>query len=165
LFPAASKGTIAGEGAAFFLLASEPSGNDYSRLEGVATFYKPDGAGETERHIRSFLTIQGIDPATIDLVITGANGDQPGDNIYHQLESSVFSGKPVIPYKHLCGEYPTSASFALWMAANIIKTGVLPAVLTNEGTVNEKFAGGTIKRILIYNHYLTIHHSLILLSA
>ncbi len=147
LFRGQSKGTIAGEGAAFFLLSGHPTENDYARLEGMMTFYKPDGPADIERQIRSFLTTQAIDPGDIDLVITGNNGDWANDSIYRQLTSgsAVFSNIPTIPYKHLCGEYPTSTSFALWMAANMIRTGT--------------------RRILIYNHYLSIHHSLLLLSA
>ena len=42
---------------------------------------------------------------------------------------AIFSKNNTINYKHLCGEYPTASAFALWMAANIIKTGTVPAVL------------------------------------
>jgi 3-oxoacyl-[acyl-carrier-protein] synthase II len=139
------RGTIAGEGATFFLLASQPGENDYARLEGMTTFYKPNGPAEIERQIHSFLAAHAIDPDSIDLVITGNNGDWANDSIYRQLESSIFKDKPSAPYKHLCGEYPTSTAFALWMAANMVRTGT--------------------RRILIYNHYLSIHHSLFLLSA
>ena len=147
LFSGQSKGTIAGEGAAFFLLTGRRSEKDYARLEGMMTFYKPDGPADIERQIRSFLESQAIDPDDIDLIITGNNGDQANDSIYRQLASgsAVFSNIPAIPYKHLCGEYPTSVAFALWMAANMVRTGT--------------------RRILIYNHYLSIHHSLLLLSA
>jgi 3-oxoacyl-[acyl-carrier-protein] synthase II len=141
------RGTIAGEGAAFFLLSNTPTENDYARLEGMTTFYKPDDPADIERQIRSFLTAQAIGPDSIDLVITGSNGDRTNDSIYLQLASgsAVFSNIPTVSYKHLCGEYPTSTSFALWMAANMIRTGT--------------------RRILIYNHYLSIYHSLLLLSA
>ncbi|XHR94482.1 hypothetical protein ACFJIV_30115 [Mucilaginibacter sp. UC70_90] len=60
-------------------------------------------------------------------------------------------------YKHLCGEYPTSSAFALWLTANILKTGSVPATIGQATT--------PVKKILIYNHYQMIHHSLILLSA
>lgn len=44
LYKTNSKGTIAGEGSAFFMLASEASATDYAKLEGLHTFYKPAGA-------------------------------------------------------------------------------------------------------------------------
>jgi 3-oxoacyl-[acyl-carrier-protein] synthase II len=145
LYTGRPKGTIAGEGAAFFLLTSRPERSDYARLEAVTSFYKPVDNAEVERQILSFLAANSIDRDSIDLIITGANGDYKGDAIYRHLESGIFNGKPLTPYKHLCGEYPTSAAFALWMAADRIRKGA--------------------RRILIYNHYLSVHHSLFLLSA
>ena len=151
LFTGRAKGTIAGEGAAFFLLASQPSDHDYARLDGISTLYKPESITDIEQHIQSFLSAHAVDPGTIDMIITGHNGDSRGDDIYRQLASgpgkasALFRDRPVIPYKHLCGEYPTSTAFALWMAAGRVRSG----------------AG----RILIYNHYLGLHHSLLLLSS
>ena len=78
----------------------------------------------------------------------------------HQLQKRIFNKKNVINFKHLCGEYPTSTAFALWIAVNIIKTGTIPAVFDYNGSKENK-----INRILIYNHYQNIHHSLILISA
>lgn len=160
LFTSASKGSIAGEGAAFFLLTSQPSANAYAQLEGFSTFYKPVDIIETEKHILSFLSSRQINIDDIDLIITGKNGDTKGDSIYKQLEGSVFRNKSLINYKHLCGEYATSTSFALWLAANIIKTGAVPPVTGYESLKEDK-----IKRILIYSHYHNIHHSLMLVSA
>jgi len=160
LFTSASKGTIAGEGAAFFLLSSQPSANAYAQLEGLATFYKSVDVIEIEQHILSFLSFRQINIEDIDLVITGRNGDMKGDSIYKQLENSIFKNKSSINYKQLCGEYSTSTSFALWLAANIIKSGTVPAV-----TGYESLKGDKLKRILVYNHYQNIHHSLMLVSA
>jgi 3-oxoacyl-(acyl-carrier-protein) synthase len=160
MFTSASKGSIAGEGAAFFLLTSQPSINAYAQLEGISTFYKPADFIEIEQHVLSFLSSHQIDIEDIDLIITGRNGDAKGDSIYKQLESSIFKNKSSLNYKHLCGEYSTSTSFALWLAANIIKSGTAPAV-----TVYESLNGDKLKRILIYNHYHNIHHSLMLVSA
>jgi 3-oxoacyl-(acyl-carrier-protein) synthase len=160
LFTSASKGSIAGEGAAYFLLASQPSANAYAQLEGVSTFYKPVDITEIKQHILSFLSSRQINMEDIDLVITGRNGDTKGDSVYKQLEESVFKNKSLINYKHLSGEYSTSTSFALWLAANILKTGTVPAV-----TGHENLKGDKLKRILVYNHYQNIHHSLMLVSA
>jgi 3-oxoacyl-(acyl-carrier-protein) synthase len=160
LFTSASKGTIAGEGAAFFLLSSQPSANAYAQLEGISTFYKPVDIIETEQHVLSFLSSRQINFEDIDLIITGKNGDIKGDSIYKQLKDSIFKNNSLINYKHLCGEYSTSTSFALWLAANIIKTGTVPAITGYESLKEDK-----IKRILVYNHYQNIHHSLLLVSA
>ncbi len=155
-----AKGTIAGEGAAFFFLAGKPSASDYAKLEALSAFYRPQGIKEIEDHILSFLSKHSIKPGDIDLVIAGKNGNARSDKFFDQLQQSVFSNINMINYKHLCGEYPTSTAFALWVAANIIKTGTIPAVLNYSGSKKNK-----ISRVLIYNHYQDIHHSLILVAA
>jgi hypothetical protein len=125
---------IAGEGAAFFLLTGQPSGNDLALLEGFETFYRPDAA-VLEQRLMSFLSSAGLTPGDIDLIITGNE---------EAIISSLFPGKPNLIYKELCGEYPTSTSFALWLAARHVRSG--PG------------------RVLIYNHFLGIYHSVYLLS-
>jgi 3-oxoacyl-[acyl-carrier-protein] synthase II len=155
-----SKGTIAGEGSAFFLLANEPSATDYAKLDGLKTFYKPGGIKEIEDQILSFLATHSITFNDIELVITGKNGDAKSDKVFDQLHQSIFKKNNTINYKNLCGEYPTATAFALWMGVNIIKSGTVPAALEYSGTKEN-----TIKRVLIYNHYQNIHHSLLLISA
>ena len=160
LFSSNTKGTIAGEGAAFFLLTSQSTENDLAQLDAVATFYKPKDIGEIEDHITRFLDSQPVSIDEIDLIITGKNGDIKNDSMYDRLSGSLLENKEIINYKQLCGEYPTSASFALWLAANIIKTGVVPAATGYEGSLKNK-----IKNVLIYNNYQNIYHSLFLVSS
>jgi uncharacterized protein YejL (UPF0352 family) len=150
----------AGEGAAFFLLANQPSPEDLGRLEGIATFYKPEDTKAVEKTLASFLEQHA---ATPDLVILGASANvtnvnatnanathsnAANDRLYRQLTApgSIFAGKAVLPYKQLCGEYPTSSAFAFWLAARLLKQG-------------------GHRHILVYNHYLGIHHTAFLLSA
>lgn len=153
-----SKGTIAGEGAAFFLLSHKSSSTDYASIDALHTFYKPDSQQEIEKQILSFLSAQSISLKEIDLIITGRNGDARHDLIFEQLQSSLFNHIATLGYKNLCGEYPTSTAFALWMAANIIKTQQLSLMI--DPPVKK-----TIRKILVYNHYQNIHHSLLLVSA
>ena len=160
IYKTKTKATIAGEGAAFFLLANYPSTTDYAKLDGLHTFYKPGGRKEIEKQIFTFLERQSISIHDIDLIITGKNGDAGGDKVYEQLAQTIFNNKDSINYKHLCGEYPTAASFAMWLGANIVKSGKVPVALNYTGSGKSK-----IKRVLIYNHYQGIHHSLSLLSA
>ena len=160
LYESRSKGTIAGEGAAFFLLANERSGTEYAKLDGLKTFYKPKGIKEIENNILSFLDLHSIALNEIDLVLTGKNGDIKSDEIFAQLQQNIFNEQSMINFKHLCGEYPTSTAFAFWVAVNIIKSGTIPAVFDHNGSKENK-----INRVLIYNHYQGIYHSLILIAA
>ncbi len=58
LYNSKSKGTIAGEGASFFLLDNMPSANDYAKLIGLHTFYKPAGIEEIKTQIDIFFRKQ-----------------------------------------------------------------------------------------------------------
>jgi 3-oxoacyl-[acyl-carrier-protein] synthase II len=160
IFKNSSKGTIAGEGAAFFLLADEPSSTDYAKLDGLKTFYKPADRIEIENHILAFLKENSVELSDIDLIISGRIGDSGNDKVFDELDKTIFSKNSSVNYKHLCGEYPTASAFALWLAANIIKSGNIPATLGYKGPVKNQ-----VKRILVYNHYQNIHHSLFLVSA
>jgi 3-oxoacyl-[acyl-carrier-protein] synthase II len=160
LFDTHSKGTIGGEGAAFFLLTNKSSEGNFAAFNGVQTFYKPENIGHIEQNIMAFLSRQNLTIDDIDLVITGRNGDIKNDETYQHLSTSILKNAALANYKHLCGEYPVSSSFALWMAANIIKKGEVPEVV-KEKEITQKAP----KKILIYNHYLNIYHSLMLVSA
>jgi 3-oxoacyl-[acyl-carrier-protein] synthase II len=157
MFNTPGRGTMTGEGSAFFMLSREASGNDWAKIDGVSSFYKPRNTAEIQQHIRAFLLPQNTDINEIDLLITGKNGDSKNDAVYEQLQQYDFADVPAVNYKALCGEYPTSSAFAMWLAAHEIKNGVCSFVPESDQT--------PLKKVLIYNHYQNIHHSLILLSA
>ncbi|MEP6748901.1 MAG: beta-ketoacyl synthase chain length factor [Bacteroidota bacterium] len=158
LYSIQTKGTIAGEGSAFFLLSNQPAEKDYATLDALYTFYRPADTKQIEQQIANFLERQSVAAADIDVVITGRNGDTKGDIIYNEIITTLFKNNRTANYKHLCGEYPTSTAFALWLAASVIKESKLPATLGANSPQK-------IKKILIYNHYENIHHSLMLVSA
>jgi 3-oxoacyl-[acyl-carrier-protein] synthase II len=160
LFNTPSNGTIGSEGAVFFLLSDKQSSDNLAELVATKTFYKPLNKNHIEKNINDLLASTSIDIEDIDLVITGKNGDSKNDEVYHSLTTSLFANSSMAYYKHLSGEYPTSVSFALWLAAKIIKQGVVPAIVA-DGVIKNP----SPKKILIYNHYQNIYHSLMLVSA
>ena len=167
IFNPGTSGTIAGEGAAFFMLSNTPSGADLAKIDGVSTFYKPDDLAETEKFINEFLSQRNLAACDIDLLITGNNGDTKNDSLYNRLQLSVFKDIPAICYKHLCGEYPTSAAFALWLGAKIIKNKAIPVCfsLKKQLKTSKNTQKTRINTVLICNNYQNIHHSLILISS
>lgn len=160
LFSTPTNGTIGGEGASFFLLSDKASADNLARFDGVETVYGLKDTAEIEARIDAFLSRQGLTVNDIDLVITGRNGDTKNDAVYAKLNSSIFQNTALANYKHLCGEYPVSTSFALWMAANILKKQTVPDIIKERA-----ISKSAPKRILIYNHYLNTYHSLMLVSA
>ena len=160
LFATKSKGTIGGEGAAFFLLTNKDSANNLAEILALKTFYKPTGLEDIEKRVKAFLSENSLIMDDIELVINGRSGDTVHDDIYDQLNGSIFKNVAVANYKHLSGEYPTSVAFALWIAASISNNKTIPVEMPER-------ASNIIapRRILIYNHYQQIYHSLILVSA
>ena len=154
-----SDGSIAGEGASFFVFSNEKTENCYAVLCGIKTIYKPESNAEIETKINELLHTKGLTTNDIDLVVYGINGDARFDKTYNNLKEGIFKNSTATYFKHLCGEYQTSASFALWMAANIIKRQTVPnAVLIGENKSK------VIKNVLIYNTFLNTDHSVFLLS-
>jgi 3-oxoacyl-(acyl-carrier-protein) synthase len=158
LFDETSRGSIAGEGAAFFVLTDKKAPGTLAELTGVKILYKAEAIADG---ISAFLASHSLSIDDIDLVITGRNGDIRNDEIYSGLNESLFKNSTLANYKHLCGEYSTSSSFALWLAANIVSRGEVPLI------VREKKDTASIKpkKVLIYNHYHGKYHSLMLVSA
>jgi 3-oxoacyl-(acyl-carrier-protein) synthase len=157
----AGSGSIAGEGASFFIVTGEAHPDNYARFAGIDSFYKPESDKEIDDFITAFLAKRNLSLDDIDLVITGINGDPGWDSGYFRLQDTLFKGKTLAYYKHLCGEYYTSSSFASWLAAGILKTQSCPeAILLNNSKVNKP-----LRNILIYNHLRNTNHALILLSA
>jgi len=160
LFSDGFNGSIGGEGAVFFLLTDKPSTDNLAELTAIKTFYNPKDTADIEKHITAFLQSNSLIIDDIDLVITGKNGDVRNDKVYRQLGLSIFKNKALANYKHLCGEYPVSSSFALWLASNIIKKGVVPDVVKESDC-----DVAAPRKVLICNHYQNKYHSLMLVSA
>lgn len=160
LFKEPAKGTIGGEGAAFFMLSSTSDGNTLAELSGIKTIFSTENHFKIADAITGFLSEHSLNIPDIDLFLTGKNGDIKNDEPYQQLEAGIFNKIPSANYKHLSGEYATVSAFALWVAANIISKQTVPAVL-----MEEYIAVSPPKKILIYNHYQHKYHSLMLVSA
>lgn len=151
LLSSGTRGTLPGEGAAFFLLSSRKSEQSIAKIESVKTFLRPDDVKIVEEFAGSL-------PGKT-LLITGATGDPRADEAYTRTMEELPAGLPVASYKHLCGEYETSASFALWLAAGILKEKTVPVAMLANGTTFDE-----IERILILNSFRNLNYTSILIS-
>jgi len=147
-----SRGSLAGEGSAFFALSNRKNIKTIARLSSVMTFFNPASPSENETKIAN--------TGKPDLVILGINGDSSGDEVYASLRKGIFRNIPAAYYKHLCGEYDTSSAFALAMAAGIIREQRVPDIMKLDNV-----PAGEIHNILIYNHLRNINHSAIMVSS
>ena len=151
LFTSGTKGTMAGEGSAFFVLSKEEQGNAIARLIDMKTYYKTHRS--PVNIINNFLMENDVKIDDLDLVILGNNGDAKTDAHYNEVAQKLFVDRKLVGYKNYCGEYPTSSAFALWMAVKMIEHGKR---INNETSP---------RKILIYNNYKLQYPSLYLLSA
>jgi hypothetical protein len=144
-------GNIAGEGAAFFLLAKEPGNDHQAVLKAVQTCYKPD---ILPADISNFLT--GHDNEAPGLILHAETGYDMEKNKSHQSLKTTFPDTPAFSFKSLCGDYPTSSGFALWLSCLLLKEQRAPVWMPEI-----KFP---LKNIFIHQQD-GLHHSLYLISS
>lgn len=152
-------GALAGEGVAFFVLSSMKSENTFAKIKDVKTFFRPAGIPAIEQQIESFLSRNKLKINDISLLISGYNGDAEFDSVYRKIEKRLFSNTSIACYKNICGEFDTSASVAVALAAKIIQTSQIPQMMFVKNT-NPK----DVDRVFIYNQFRNVNHSLILLE-
>ena len=155
-----TNGALAGEGSGYFLLLSVKNEKTYARLSPVVTFYKPKSTEDIINRIRHYLSTLDLIPDDMDIFMTGINGDKKSDEIYYNLSETLFPGRSLAYFKHLCGEYHTASAFGLWVAANCLKNQSYPEILK----VNDR-EPGRMRNILIYNQLNGVDHSLMLVST
>jgi len=152
-----SQGTIAGEGSVFFNLSFEKTGNSYAEVISTKTWYKlPSSLKEA---LKNFLVSVRLTTEDIDLVLLGINGNVEEDYIYDSAINELFKDTSIAWYKHLSGEYETSASFALLLAARLLKTQNIPEAIKLSNTPLKE-----VKNVLIYQQRFNRNHSFTLLS-
>ncbi len=158
LLTSLTPGTIGGEGAAFFTLSADKSKQDCATLLGVKTIYNPESAGALQITISDFLKDNGLGREDIGLVLYGFNGDSRSDHWFTSVKENLFINSGAGYFKHLCGEYQTSGSFAMWLAAVCLKEGKVPPAIQWGKQKSEQ-----LNHVLIYNKYGN-NHSLLLLK-
>lgn len=158
LFRQPKKGTVNGEGAAFFVLSGTRTSTSLATVEGVRTFYRPTPQSLRDG-IEVFVREAGLTPGGIDLVLLGKCGSKNLDAQLDIMFSTVFPKTAVGHFKHLCGEYPVASSFALWLAARIASEKHVPEV------VQFRQVTRPVRNILIFNSYFGTHYSVILVKA
>ena len=132
---------VMGEGAAFFVLSTDKNTTTKAQLAGAQMLYKPNEAA-VQKNIQTLLNAAGVD--SLDLVLTGVTNKTILENTSH------------CTYKQLCGEYPTSSSFAMALAANLVQGDVATQQALN-------LEGEAPKHVLIYNED-AVHTSMILIA-
>lgn len=154
-----TRGNIAGEGAAFFLLSNAKYMN-YG--VSVALPKMISGSMNYEKLLaeaNNYLATNGLSTGDVDLLLLGYGGDRNTDILYDHLVEGIFPETACAYFKHLSGDYQTVSSFATAISEHVIKNQFVPELIRLRGMVTEK-----ISNILIYNHFNNINHAFILVQ-
>jgi 3-oxoacyl-[acyl-carrier-protein] synthase II len=145
------EGTMNGEASCFFVVSGSRPEKGVA-VNSVSTLFRP-GLSQLQSAVATIEKQFG----NIDYVIAGRSGDRVRDQLLQQCIDEKFSTN-VGYFKHLCGEFPVAAGFAVWLTARVIQSQSIPKVV---GPAIQK----PIKNVLIFNQYLGKYYSLILMSA
>jgi hypothetical protein len=159
LFETKTKGSIQGEGSAFFMLSGNKSSSTWCAIRDLYLAYKPE-PGELKRDLENFLSTNNISVNDIDVVVNGASGDVDHDIIINDLILEVVPESMEVRFKHLSGEYSTSTSFAIWLAASILKKQNIPKAVMHAHRLSPK----KLETILVINHYMAKSYTFILMQ-
>lgn len=157
LYKLSTPGSIAGEGAVFFVLDKVRKDHSVAAITGLRQLYKPS-AEKPAATVTAFLTKHGLTAADIDVLITGRNGDSRYDHYYDSVAAQL--DVPELPFKHLCGEHDTAAAFGTWLGAMLLQQGKVPS----QWFPMVKALPEQPQRVLLYNHFYGAQHVLLLLE-
>lgn len=155
LYEANLPATIAGEGAAMFLVNNKNAGA-LAKLGAIKTVHNTVPA-KVKEHFSIFLKEHHI-AAGNTLFISGENGDTRLQPFYDSVEI-LTEGMPAARFKHFTGEYPTASSFAVWLACFVLQYQHLPEHFYKNALTHTSF-----NQVIIYNNYQGRQHSFILVS-
>lgn len=134
-----------GEGTVFLNLSRTPSADSVMIAE-FETLYRP-GSDQTAQSLVAIIEKHG----NPDMILTGNNGSDANDR-YYQWLNSYLPDTPIIDYKKYCGEYPTAASFAHWLACRLVKGKAESGLAVDP------------RSVLVYNHHENRNHSFTLIK-
>jgi hypothetical protein len=152
-----TEGTIAGEGAAFFLL----SANNNSRTGSVLRGSMVSSISNVGEFIQNLFGRWKIDKDQIDLILCGLDGDINNNRVYRRVQKELFPNSIHAYYKHLCGDFDTASAFALWLADKIIQNQHIPDSMILPGSTNNR---KSLNHILLHHFTHPKEHAFILVS-
>jgi hypothetical protein len=153
LYQSASDGSIAGEGAAMFLVGNKKSGSS-PEVRGIKTLHSKEPA-EVADQLRQFLERHGPH----EVLLSGENGDARVQPFYAACENVAAPEIMKLHFKHYTGEHPGAAAVALWLACRFFKESKIPLHFFKSVPVQTP-----VNSILIYNTGKGEQHSFISLQ-
>ncbi len=156
LYKTDSPGTIAGEGAAMFLV-NDKKENALARLEGIKIFQTEDEE-LVKKNLTAFIKKHFSAGEKPGLLLSGENGDNRILKFYEACEGLLGNDTPLARFKHMGGGVPTATSFALWLSCHALQQKKLPAHM-----MKRPFTEASCNSVLLYNNYKGVQHSIMLI--
>ena len=126
---------------------SHPEMKPLCKLSGFEMLHQPS-MNALRDVVAKMLQSAGKSLTDVDYILTGISGDQGNDAAYIQEAKTLFGDKPLLKYKHLFGESFTASGLGLYVAAQCLKVGRVPASLFVD---SKEVSDRQPKCILLYN--------------
>lgn len=136
-----NENSLPGEGAGFFVLNGQKE-NSIAEIKNIRLIPSSDKM-KIENIFRQFIDENGINPASTE-IFTPFNGDNECDRWKKEI-LMPYKWKQIINPKEITGEFMTAGALSTIMAA-------------------EKLSGSDTKQILVWNSFLNMEHTFILLK-
>ncbi|MDB5256510.1 MAG: beta-ketoacyl synthase chain length factor [Chitinophagaceae bacterium] len=156
MYDSQTEGTLSGEGSAMFIVNAVPT-NALAQIDALQLMHTED-VTEIEKQLNYFLKQHVADGESIDLLLSGENGDIRPRHFFEAVEC-ILSGATVARFKHLTGDFATASALALTIACQLIQSNVLPDHMIKMDRKKKN-----LKKVLIYNQHKGVQHSFILVS-
>jgi len=156
LYLSKTDGTIAGEGAAMFIVNNNAE-NACAQINAIHTIHS-ENADDVIAALKSFLSKYVNPDNPIDVFFSGENGDARIIHFYSGCEKLLEDTISIVRYKHMVGEFRSVSALALYLSCEGIKTGIFP------DHMYKRKKSESIKNILIYNCSQGLQHSFLLVS-
>lgn len=140
-----TSGTIAGEGAASFVLSTQ-KGNSHIKLSGTQSVFKPKSFDALTQNLSDFLNERNLKIEDIDLVISGFSANKSENDLYTNFENLFSTNTHIARFKHLAGTFYTCDNYALYMACVALENQSIP-----EYALARKGSNSSINRVLVFN--------------
>ncbi|MGB5005619.1 MAG: beta-ketoacyl synthase chain length factor [Ferruginibacter sp.] len=158
LYTADSPGCLPGEGAAMFVVNAKAA-NAVASITAINTLHSTD-ADLVKQQLKIFLE-KNLEPGTsIDLFLSGENGDNRTLPFYLACETVLAADTTIARYKHLTGDYDTAAAMGLWYACRILDLQQVPEHMLKHDSSKKEY-----KNILMFNNFKGLQHSFVLVKG
>jgi hypothetical protein len=157
LYETDSPGCVVGEGAAMFIVNAEAAGS-IAKIAALNTIHTTD-IELVKNQLKLFLQNNLEKGTTIDLFLSGENGDNRTLPYYTACETLFAEDTSIVRYKHLVGDYATVSATGLWYACEFLHKQVPAHMFKKEASKTG------YRNILMYNNFKGLQHSFMLVSA